>query len=100
MYTILVLGNFYPLFRLDNTAKNVFLLNMILKNVSSFTTHKKIRHSVVPPFRHYEILAKFFLTYELILIKISMNLSFIKTQISQKMKYDLKDHRGLGTFIL
>ena len=75
-----------------------------IKNVSSSTTHKKLRLYVFPSLRLYvftsfrlsfrefkKILPNTFI-YESILIKIYMNTNIIYTQIFHLDKYDLKGH--------
>ena len=67
-----------------------------IKNVSSSTSHKKIRVFVFPSFRlslryFKKILPNTFI-YESILIKIYMNTNVMNTQIFYFYKYDLKGH--------
>ena len=55
---------------------------LFIKNVSSSTSHKKLRLYV----------REFNFIYESILIKIYMNTNIMNTQIFQLNKYDLKGH--------
>ena len=62
-----------------------------IKNVSSSTSHKKLRLSVCL----YMNLRKFFLTHSFMnrnLIEIYMNFSIMNTQIFYLFKYDLNGH--------
>ena len=68
---------------------------IIIKNVSSSTTHKKtpsLRLYVFTSFREFKKILPNTFIYESILMKIYMNTNIINTQIFYLNKYDLKGH--------
>ena len=80
--------------------KTLQSFDQIIKNVSSSTTHKKLRLSVFmslrlyvfPSFREFKKILPNTFIYKSILIIIYMNTNIIKTKIFHINKYDLKGH--------
>ena len=79
----------YPL--LTQVFLKLNLFSIIIKNVSSSTTHKKTPSLRLSVRDFKKILPNTFI-YESILIKIYMNTNIINTQIFYLNKYDLKGH--------
>ena len=67
-----------------------FIIHHVIKNVCSFTYHKKNSETV--KLRNFSFFLSSTFIYEPILIKIHMNVNIMIMQIFHFIKYDLKGH--------
>ena len=69
-----------------------FIFPLFIKNVSSFTSNKKLRLYVFTKLREFKKILLSTFIYEAILIKILLNANIMNMQIFYSIVYDLKVH--------